>query len=64
MGVWEYLYLGSLEGTVTASLWAAFEPYYLNIVCQPGYERWLGEYGAEFAPEFADYLQNTAVPNC
>ncbi|NIP50835.1 MAG: hypothetical protein GWN81_02360 [Phycisphaerae bacterium] len=64
MGVWEYLYLGSLEGTVPDSLWAAFEPYFMDIVCKPGYERWLSEFGTQFAPQFIEYLNSTALPEC
>jgi hypothetical protein len=64
MGVWEYLYLGRLEGTVTDTMWSAFEPYYLSIICKPGYARWLGEYGTQFAPVFVEYLQVTVIPGC
>lgn len=54
MGVWEYLYLGSLEGTVPDSLWAAFDPYFMSIVCKPGYKRWMSEFGTQFAPQFIE----------
>jgi hypothetical protein len=64
LGVWEYLYLGRLEGTVTDATWAAYEPYFLGIVCMPGYKRWLGEHGTKFAPAFIKYLESTVLPSC
>jgi hypothetical protein len=64
LGVWEYLYLGRQEGSVTDTTWAAYEPYYLGIICKPGYKRWLGEYGTLFAPSFTDYLDTTVLLNC
>ena len=63
-GVWEYLYLGRLEGTVTDINWVAYEPYFLGIVCMPGYRRWLDEQGTKFAPAFIEYLQTTVLPSC
>ena len=64
LGVWEYLYLGRQEGSVTDTTWAAYEPYYLGIICKPGYKRWLGEYGTQFAPRFIEYLHTTVLTNC
>ena len=63
-GVWEYLYLGRLEGTVTDNLWAAYEPYFLGIICKPGYGRWLAEYGTQFAPIFIVYLNEAILTHC
>ena len=64
LGVWEYLYLGRLEGTITDTTWAAYEPYFLGIVCLPGYRRWLDEQGTKFAPAFIEYLQTSVLPSC
>lgn len=63
-GVWEYLYLGRQDGSVTDTLWSAYDPYYLSIVCKPGYKQWLVEFGDAFAPDFLNYLNLTIQTNC
>ena len=64
IGVWEYLYVANQEDSISDTVWTGFEPYFLSIICRPGYGRWMDENSAAFVPEFFDYLQTTAMPTC
>ena len=36
----------------------------MDIICKPGYALWLSEYGTQFAPQFIEYLDSVALPEC
>jgi hypothetical protein len=64
IGVWEYLYVARREDAVTDTVWNAYEPYFLSIICQPGYRRWWDEFGNSNAPEFIEYVEAEVLPAC
>ena len=63
-GVWEYLYIAKEEGTINQYVWSGFEPYFLSIICKPGYRRWWDDYGFSNAPPFITYVETEVLPNC
>jgi len=64
IGVWEYLFIAKQQGSITDTVWTAFEPYYLSIICKPGYRRWWKEYGQSNAPDFIKYVEEQVLPTC
>ncbi|NIP54802.1 MAG: hypothetical protein GWN13_23795 [Phycisphaerae bacterium] len=64
IGVWEYLYIAKEEGTINDHVWYGFEPYFLSIICKPGYLRWWDEYGTSNAPQFIAYVESQVLPMC
>ena len=64
IGVWEYLYIAREEGTINDHVWSGFEPYFLSIICKPGYRRWWDEFGLSNAPPFIAYVETQVLPTC
>ena len=64
MGLWEYLYLGTQENSITPSVWSAFDPFYRGIVCMGGHRRFFEEQRHAHAPEFIAYVETDAIPAC
>jgi len=64
IGVWEYLYVANQEGSISDTVWEGFDPYFLSIICRPGYGRWIKENSTAFAPVFYEYLQTSALQTC
>jgi hypothetical protein len=63
-GLWEYLYLGRQENSITPAVWSAFDPYFRGIVCMPGYRRFYAEQRHAHAPEFITYVETDAMRAC
>lgn len=64
LGIWEYLFLSRDLGGVSNSQWQAFEPYFVNLSCSPGYVRFFRENEESYAGEFGDYLDNQVLSKC
>lgn len=64
VGVWEFLYLEKQDKAISDTVWGAFEPYFLDMVCTNGYRRFLDESYSGFAPTFIEYVETTAIPTC
>jgi len=64
LGVWEYLYLAKADEAITEAVWAAFDPYFLSLICKPGYRRWWDEHSVAFAADFRAYLDADVLLSC
>ncbi len=64
LGIWEYLFLSKEQGGVSNSQWQAFEPYFVNLSCMPGYIRFFKENEESYAGEFGEYLDSQVLSNC
>jgi hypothetical protein len=64
IGAWEYLFLAKLEGSVSPGAWAAFDPYFREIICMPGLVRFVGEYETSYAPDFVAYVKSDPMSQC
>jgi hypothetical protein len=64
IGTWEYLYVANQEGAVSDLQWKAFEPYFLELICAPGYLKLWDELRYAFSPEFMVYIESTATKAC
>ena len=63
-GTWEYIYLANQDGAVSDLQWRAFEPYFLELICSPGYHKLWGELQYAFSTEFIDYMSSDAIGSC
>ena len=63
-GTWEYIYLANQDGAVSELQWRAFQPYFLELICSPGYFKIWDEMQYAFAAEFIDYMSTSAIPHC
>lgn len=64
MGLWEYLFLGKEDGTITPAAWSAFDPYFRSIACLRGHRRFFDEQRIGHAPKFMTYLDEEVFPGC
>jgi hypothetical protein len=64
LGAWEYLYLAKLEGSVSPGAWAAFDPYFREIICEAGMVKFVAAYASSYAPEFVEYVKSDPVRQC
>lgn len=64
LGAWEYLYLAKLEGSVSPGAWAAFDPYFREIICETGMVKFVAAYESSYAPEFVEYVKSDPVRQC
>jgi hypothetical protein len=64
IGTWEYLYLANQEGAVSDLQWRAFEPYFLELICAPGYLKLWEDLKYAFSSEFIEYMNSTATNSC
>lgn len=64
LGVWEYLFLSKNEGGVSQSQWRAFEPYFINLFCKPGHERFFRENRESYSSEFVEYVEDEFENKC
>jgi hypothetical protein len=64
MGIWEYLYLGKLDNTITPATWSAFDPYFRDLSCMKGNRRFFEENRVGHASLFMDYLDSGVFPHC
>jgi hypothetical protein len=64
IGAWEYLFLAKLEGSVSPGAWAAFDPYFREVICMPGLVRFVGEYETSYAPDFVAYVKSDPISQC
>ena len=64
VGLWEYLYLGTLENSISSAAWSAFDPYFREVVCKPGHRRFFEELRSAHSPEFIAYVETDAIPAC
>jgi hypothetical protein len=64
IGAWEYLFLAKLEGSVSPGAWAAFDPYFRDLICMPGLVKFVATYGSSYAPDFVDYVKSDPMRNC
>lgn len=63
-GVWEYLFVSHQDDTIPNSVWFAYEPYYLGIICKPGYQRWWQIHSESHNPDFTVYVNNVVNTRC
>jgi hypothetical protein len=63
-GVWEYLYVAIQDDAITESVWSAYEPYFLSIICKPGYQRWWQQNRSSHNPEFIVYVDEILADDC
>lgn len=64
LGAWEYLFLAKLEGSVSPGAWAAFDPYFREIICEPGLVKFIAAYESSYAPDFIEYLKSDPLRQC
>ena len=64
IGAWEYLFLAKLEGSVSPGAWAAFDPYFREIVCMPGLVKLASDYESSYAPDFVEYVKSDPLAQC
>ncbi len=64
LGAWEYLFLAKLEGSVSPGAWAAFDPYFREVICEPGLVRFFNAYDSSYAPEFVEYVRSGPMRQC
>jgi hypothetical protein len=64
MGLWEYLFLGKMDDTITPQTWSAFDPYFRSLACLSGHRRFFEEQRIGHAPEFMRYLDEKVFPDC
>ena len=63
-GVWEYLFVSYQDEAIPDSVWSAYEPYYLSIICKPGYQRWWQIHSESNNPDFVVYVNNVVNTRC
>lgn len=64
LGAWEYLFLAKLDGSASPGAWAAFDPYFREVICTPGLTRFFSEYKSAYAPSFVDYVETDPLRQC
>ena len=64
MGLWEYMYLGKQNNSITPAVWSAFDPFFRGIVCMPGHRRFFEEQKHAHATEFMTYIEIEVIPAC
>ena len=64
LGAWEYIYLAKQEGSASQGAWAAFDPYFREVICMPGLTRFFSEYKSAYAPSFVDYVESDPLRQC
>jgi hypothetical protein len=64
IGLWEFLFLATQEDALSDVQWQAFQPYYADIACRPGYRRFWELQRHGFSPGFQDYMEAEIHPNC
>lgn len=64
IGLWEFLFLATQEDALSDVQWQAFQPYYADIACKPGYRRFWGLQRHGFSPGFQEYIDSEVHPNC
>ena len=64
LGAWEYLFLAKQEGSVSPGAWAAFDPYFREIICMPGLVKFIGQYESSYAPNFVAYVKSDPMQKC
>jgi hypothetical protein len=64
IGAWEYLFLAKLEGSVSPGAWAAFDPYFREMICMPGLVKFVADYKSSYAPEFVAYVESDPLRQC
>lgn len=64
IGAWEYLFLAKLNGSVSPGAWAAFDPYFREVICLPGLGRFMDEFRAAYAPSFVAYVESDPLLQC
>jgi hypothetical protein len=64
IGAWEYLFLAKVEGSVSPGAWAAFDPYFREIICMPGLLKFVAAYKSSYAPDFIEYVQSDPMRQC
>jgi hypothetical protein len=64
IGAWEYLFLAKLEGSVSPGAWAAFDPYFREMICMPGLTKFIVDYESSYAPGFVEYVKSDPMRQC
>lgn len=64
IGAWEYLFLAKQEGSVSPGAWAAFDPYFREMICMPGLVKFIGLYESSYAPDFVAYVKSDPMHRC
>ena len=64
IGTWEYVYLGTLDNSISPALWEAFDPFYRSMSCLKGHKRFIEENRHAHAPQFIAYLESEVLSNC
>jgi hypothetical protein len=63
-GVWEYLYVAIQNNAITDAVWLSYEPYYLVIICKPGYQLWWQQNRTSHGPDFIAYVDEILAADC
>lgn len=64
MGVFEHTYLAHTENSISAIQWTALEPFFIDMHCRPGYQRFIQENRVAWSLDFLSYLDTVATPKC
>lgn len=62
--VWEYVFLSTRENAISHLQWTALEPYFIDLSCSIGFNRFWTENKIGFSPEFASYFETSSRLNC
>ena len=64
LGTWEFLFLSYRDETASVGQWLAFEPYFLNRICNAGYRRFWEENRPSFDLGFIVYVDDQIASIC
>lgn len=64
IGSWEYMFLARNSGSISSSHWNAFEPYFQNLICTPGYRKFFIENTDFYDMIFANYVTSFINEGC
>ncbi len=64
MGEWEYMFLASEANAISQIQWTAFEPYFTQLYCQPGYQKFWKNNRFAFAAAFQTYVDSITQSRC
>lgn len=64
MGVWEHTFLAHSENSISEIQWTALEPFFIDMFCKAGYQRFLKENRVAWSLDFLSYIDSEATPKC
>lgn len=63
-GTWEYIFLSNQQNALSDLQWTAFDPYFLELTCLPGYGHFWENNQSGFSIEFNEYIDTEAFSAC